>query len=146
MHESTLRNQVQDHILYGHSGRVELILQISIAKGQIFQKKSGERMPYPVGHRGVVKGKIIQSARRLFNLHGFDNVSIQQIMLGAGLTHGGFYIRTSAAKALSMRRSWDASSPIRSGRTSGRAWRWIWLRRRVVRAYLSRQHFEDVEN
>jgi len=48
-------------------------------------------MPYPVGHRAEVKGKIIQSARRLFNRHGFDNVSIQQIMAGAGLTHGGFY-------------------------------------------------------
>ena len=48
-------------------------------------------MPYPVGHRAEVKGKILQSARRLFNRHGFDNVSIQQIMLGAGLTHGGFY-------------------------------------------------------
>ena len=35
-------------------------------------------MPYPPGHRIEVKGKIIQSARRLFNRHGFDNVSIHQ--------------------------------------------------------------------
>src|ERR1700759_5741026 len=52
---------------------------------------SGGRMPYPVGHRARVNARIIQSARRLFNRHGFDNVSVQQIMLGAGLTHGGFY-------------------------------------------------------
>jgi len=48
-------------------------------------------MPYPVGHRARVRGKIIASARRLFNRHGFENVSVQQIMAGAGLTHGGFY-------------------------------------------------------
>jgi TetR/AcrR family transcriptional regulator, transcriptional repressor for nem operon len=48
-------------------------------------------MPYPARHRAEVKAKIVQSARRLFNRHGFDNVSIGQIMAGAGLTHGGFY-------------------------------------------------------
>jgi TetR/AcrR family transcriptional repressor of nem operon len=48
-------------------------------------------MPYPRGHRAEVKEKIIQSARRLFNRHGFDSVSLDQIMSGAGLTRGGFY-------------------------------------------------------
>jgi len=48
-------------------------------------------MAYPTGHRTEVKRKIVGSARRLFNRHGFDNVSITQIMAGAGLTHGGFY-------------------------------------------------------
>jgi len=48
-------------------------------------------MPYPAGHRNAVRKKIVQSARRLFNRHGFDGVSLQQIMAGAGLTHGGFY-------------------------------------------------------
>ncbi|MGO8815968.1 MAG: TetR/AcrR family transcriptional regulator [Terriglobia bacterium] len=48
-------------------------------------------MPYPANHRVEVRGKIIQSARRLFNRHGFENASIQQIMAGTGLTSGGFY-------------------------------------------------------
>ena len=48
-------------------------------------------MPYPTGHRTEIKGKIIQSARRLFNRHGFESVSLDQIMSGAGLTRGGFY-------------------------------------------------------
>ena len=48
-------------------------------------------MPYPAGHRIQVKAKIVQSARQLFNRHGFDNVSVSQIMAGVGLTHGGFY-------------------------------------------------------
>ncbi|MGC2301225.1 MAG: TetR/AcrR family transcriptional regulator, partial [Acidobacteriaceae bacterium] len=48
-------------------------------------------MPYPEGHRALVRSKIVASARRLFNRHGFDNVSLDQIMSGAGLTRGGFY-------------------------------------------------------
>lgn len=48
-------------------------------------------MPYAAGHRDKVRVRIVESARRSFNQHGFDNVSIAQIMAGAGLTHGGFY-------------------------------------------------------
>ena len=48
-------------------------------------------MSYPAGHRAAVKKNIIDSARRLFNRHGFESVSLNQIMAGAGLTHGGFY-------------------------------------------------------
>ena len=48
-------------------------------------------MPYPAGHRVETRKKIIDSARRLFNRHGFESVSIGQIMAGAKLTHGGFY-------------------------------------------------------
>jgi hypothetical protein len=49
------------------------------------------RDAYSAGHRAQVRKKIIQSARQLFNRHGFENVSLAQIMSGAGLTHGGFY-------------------------------------------------------
>jgi TetR/AcrR family transcriptional repressor of nem operon len=48
-------------------------------------------MPYPAAHRVAVKKNIIDSARRLFNRHGFESVSLNQIMAGVGLTHGGFY-------------------------------------------------------
>jgi TetR/AcrR family transcriptional repressor of nem operon len=48
-------------------------------------------MTYPAGHRTAVKKNIIDSARKLFNRYGFENVSLHQIMAGAGLTHGGFY-------------------------------------------------------
>jgi AcrR family transcriptional regulator len=106
-------------------------------------------MPYPAGHRAEVKGKIIQSARRLFNRHGFDNVSIQQVMAGAGLTHGGFYsyfrsksdLYTNVLGCFFTDPDWknhwkgvevDMASPEAAAQ--------------VVKAYLSRQHFEDVEN
>jgi len=106
-------------------------------------------MPYPVGHRAEVKEKIIQSARRLFNRHGFDNVSIQQIMSGAGLTHGGFYSY--------FRSKSDLYTKVLGCFFTDPEWKNHWegvevdmassqAAAQVVKAYLSRQHFEDVEN
>jgi TetR/AcrR family transcriptional regulator, transcriptional repressor for nem operon len=106
-------------------------------------------MPYPVGHRAIVKGKIIESARRLFNRHGFENVSIQQIMSGAGLTHGGFYTYFRSKSALYTK--------VLGGFFTDPEWQNRWegvevdmashqAAAQVVKAYLSRQHFEDVEN
>lgn len=106
-------------------------------------------MPYPAGHRTEVKGKIIQSARRLFNRDGFDNVSIAQIMAGAGLTHGGFYSYFKSKSELytevlgcfftdpNWKSCWEGVEVDLSSANLGP---------QVVRAYLSRQHFEDVEN
>ncbi len=47
--------------------------------------------PYTEQHKQETRKRIIQSARRLFNRHGFADVSIDDIMAGAGLTRGGFY-------------------------------------------------------
>ena len=48
-------------------------------------------MPYSHEHREKIRDKVVQSARLLFNRHGFNGVSIDQIMADAGLTRGGFY-------------------------------------------------------
>lgn len=105
-------------------------------------------MPYPAGHRAEVKGKIVESARRLFNRHGFDNVSLQQIMSGAGLTHGGFYNYFDSKS--------DLYTKVLGCFFTDPNWKNAWegveidvtadLAPQVVQAYLSRQHFEDVEN
>ncbi len=34
-------------------------------------------MPYPASHRDQVRKKIVDSARRLFNQHGFESVSVE---------------------------------------------------------------------
>jgi len=106
-------------------------------------------MPYPKGHRVQVRKSIVQSARRLFNRHGFDGVSLQQIMAGAGLTHGGFYSYFKSKSELYVevlacfftdpewKNCWEGVEVDLSSRDVGP---------QVVRAYLSRQHFEDVEN
>jgi TetR/AcrR family transcriptional repressor of nem operon len=106
-------------------------------------------MSYPAGHRVAVKKNIIDSARRLFNRHGFESVSLKQIMAGAGLTHGGFY---SYFKSKS-----DLYAAVLGCFFTDPEWKSCWegvhvdlsstdVGRQVVRAYLSRQHFEDVEN
>ena len=48
-------------------------------------------MPYTAEHKAETRSRIVDSARRLFNRHGFEQVSIDQIMQEAGLTRGGFY-------------------------------------------------------
>jgi len=106
-------------------------------------------MPYPRGHRSQVRKNIVESARKLFNRHGFDNVSVQQIMAGAGLTHGGFY---SYFKSKS-----DLYTEVLGCFLTDPEWKNCWegvhvdlsstdVGPQVVRAYLSRQHFDDVEN
>jgi len=106
-------------------------------------------MPYPAGHREAVKKSIINSARKLFNRHGFESVSLHQIMAGAGLTHGGFY---SYFKSKS-----DLYAAVLGCFFTDPEWKSCWegvhvdlsstdVGAQVVRAYLSRQHYEDVEN
>jgi TetR/AcrR family transcriptional regulator, transcriptional repressor for nem operon len=106
-------------------------------------------MPYPREHRSKVKKKIVDSARRLFNRRGFEGVSIAEIMQGAGLTHGGFYSYFGSKSDLyaevmncfftdpEWKACWEGVHVDLSGTEVGA---------QVVNAYLSRQHFEDVEN
>jgi len=106
-------------------------------------------VPYPAGHRERVRKKIIDSARRLFNRRGFESVSINEIMADAKMTHGGFYSYFGSksdlyAEVLSCfftdpewKNQWeDVEVDLASSQAAAQ----------VVKAYLSRQHFEDVEN
>jgi TetR/AcrR family transcriptional regulator, transcriptional repressor for nem operon len=106
-------------------------------------------MPYPADHRKNTRAQIVESARRLFNRHGFDNVSLKQIMAGAGLTHGGFY---NYFKGKS-----DLYSEVLSCFFTDPNWKNRWegvevdltssdAGPQIIRAYLSRQHFNDIEN
>src|SRR5882762_3636366 len=106
-------------------------------------------MPYPAAHRPAVKKTIIDSARKLFNRYGFESVSIQQIMAGAGLTHGGFYSYFQSKS--------DLYAEVLTCFFTDPNWKSCWegvkvdlssgdVGPQVVRAYLSRQHFENVED
>ena len=48
-------------------------------------------MPYSPEHKAHTRGRIVEAARRLFNQHGFEQVTIDQVMAAAGLTRGAFY-------------------------------------------------------
>lgn len=106
-------------------------------------------MPYPAGHRKEMRKKIIDSARKLFNRYGFDNVSLKQIMSGAGLTHGGFYSYFGSKS--------DLYAEVLGCFFTDPEWKSCWegvhvdlsstdVGPQVVKAYLSRQHYEDIEN
>src|SRR5580658_8766866 len=106
-------------------------------------------MPYSKEHRAQVRDRIVESARRLFNRSGFEAVSINSIMEEAGLTHGGFYVYFKSKSDLyievlgcfftdpNWKNRWEG---IKIDPTSPE------VAPQIVRAYLSRQHFDDVEN
>src|SRR5258708_5387205 len=106
-------------------------------------------MPYPSGHRERVRGRIVESARRLFNRSGFEGVSVDSIMAHAGLTRGGFYSYFDSKSDLyaevlgcfftdpNWKSRWEGVHVDLASKEAGP---------RIVRAYLSRQHFDDVEN
>ena len=106
-------------------------------------------MPYSRGHRAHVRDRIVESARRLFNRSGFDAVSIDSIMEEAGLTRGGFYAYFKSKSDLyvevlgcfftdpNWKNRWEG---VEIDPASAEA------APQIVRAYLSRQHFDDVDN
>jgi TetR/AcrR family transcriptional regulator, transcriptional repressor for nem operon len=106
-------------------------------------------VPYPAGHREQARKRIVESARRLFNKNGFEGVSVDAIMAGAGLTRGGFYTYYPSkselyAEALgcfftdpNWKSRWEGVQLDLAAADAGP---------QIVRAYLSRQHLEDVEN
>ncbi len=57
-------------------------------------------MPYTPEHKARTRAKIIESARVMFNRHGFEQVSIDETMKEAGLTRGGFYNHFSSKDEL----------------------------------------------
>jgi TetR/AcrR family transcriptional regulator, transcriptional repressor for nem operon len=114
-------------------------------------KRTSERkdMPYPVGHRDKIRTRIVHSARRLFNRNGFENVSVNQIMAAAGLTRGGFYkyfeskgdLYVEVLSCFFTDPNWNSTwEGIEVDLNAAR------VGPQVVRAYLSRQHFENIED
>lgn len=106
-------------------------------------------MPYPSGHRERVRVRIVESARRLFNRHGFDGVSVDTIMAHAGLTRGGFYTYFSSKSDLYV----EALSCFFTDPNWKKGWNGVSVdltsedaAPEIVRAYLSQQHLDAVEN
>jgi AcrR family transcriptional regulator len=104
-------------------------------------------MPYSAQHKLDTRQKILESARRLFNGKGFAEVSIGDVMDGAGLTHGGFYRHFSGKDELYAEavrwflcheapKQWQR--PRRGSARKSQA-------ARIVDAYFSRDHFTDRE-
>jgi TetR/AcrR family transcriptional regulator, transcriptional repressor for nem operon len=104
-------------------------------------------MPNSSEHREQVREKIVRSARRLFNRHGFNAVAIDDLMADAGLTRGSFYAyfdsksdlyATSITAILSEKAidNWDGVSiDPRAPEVAAQ----------IIGEYLSVDHFENID-
>jgi len=104
-------------------------------------------MPYAPQRKQETRGRIVRSARKLFSRKGFADVTINEIMNDAGLTHGGFYRHFNGKDELYSEavlqftctdkpEEWQRKhvDPCAEGMP---------LARMIVDAYLSREHLQD---
>ena len=106
-------------------------------------------MPYSAEHKRQTRAKIVESARMLFNRHGFQDVTIDMVMENTGLTRGGFYNHFRNKEELYQ----AAVSSFLHGR--GAEWRrdagvnpgspGHVMMRQMISGYLSPEHLGDVE-
>ena len=104
-------------------------------------------MPYTAEHKQETRTRIIKSARRLFNRNGFAEVTIDEIMDDAGLTHGGFYKHFAAKEDLYQAAvlqfiCTDGPEPWQTRHIDPAA-QGAALARMIVDAYLSDEHYDD---
>jgi TetR/AcrR family transcriptional regulator, transcriptional repressor for nem operon len=104
-------------------------------------------IPYPADHRHLTTQKIVRSARRLFNRHGFDAVSIDDVMADAGLTRGSFYsyfeskgdlYSEAVTYVLNEKQLLSSDGVTIDARAVDNA-------AQFIRDYLSLEHFEDID-
>lgn len=105
-------------------------------------------MPYPKDHKEKTRARIVEAARRLFNTHGYDRVTLDMVMADAGLTRGGFYAHFRNKEALFA----EAVDSFLMGR--GAEWRGqaginptrreLIMAERMIDAYLSDAHLADL--
>lgn len=106
-------------------------------------------MPYSPEHKARTRSKIVETARILFNRHGYHDVTIDMVMKEAGLTRGGFYNHFESKEALFS----AAVSSFLMGR--GAQWRaeaGVDPHRRLptnaahmIEGYLSEKHLGDLD-
>lgn len=107
-------------------------------------------MPYSKEHVRKSKSKIVEAARILFNVHGFEKVTIDMVMAKAGMTRGGFYKHFKSKKALYgvavesflMGRGavWREEAGIDPTNLSPE------MAQHMLDSYLSEKHLGDLEN
>src|SRR5258708_37361157 len=84
--------------------------------------------------------RIVETASRMFREGGFEGVGVDAIMMGAGLTHGGFYGHFGSKDDLAAEAVTRALE--RSVENQGR----FKNLRDLVAAYLSERHYADRAN
>ncbi len=106
-------------------------------------------MSYSAEHKQQVRAKKVESARILFNRHGFKDVTIDKVMKFAGLTRGGFYnhfknkeeLYDQAVSSFLMGRGaiWRAEAGIDPSCPTAE------MARQMIQSYLSTEHLGDLD-
>lgn len=106
-------------------------------------------MPYRPDHKAQTRARIVESARMLFNRHGYEEVTIDMVMEAASLTRGGFYHHFRDKQELFA----EAVASFLTGR--GARWRaeagvdaldpGVEDAANMLRSYLSPDHLGDFE-
>lgn len=106
-------------------------------------------MPYTPEHKARTRAKIVEGARVMFNRHGFEQVSIDDIMQHVGLTRGGFYNHFKSKDELYAEavKSFTSCNPFarRLASARGPAPPPRALARQLINLYLSDEILEDVD-
>lgn len=97
-------------------------------------------MPVSRKRHERVRQKVIEGASRLFNRHGFNAVSIDDVMAEAGLTRGSFYSYFASKTDLYAE---AVARTVDSKRSNGHAPQFS--PDQIIRAYLSDHRFENIE-
>ncbi len=67
---------------------------------------------------GENRNRMVSAASELFRAHGFESVSVADVMRAAGFTHGGFYNHFDSKEALAaeaVAQAWAAMAAHRAG-------------------------------
>lgn len=104
-------------------------------------------MPYSSEHKAQTRERIVSAARRLFNRHGFEQVSIDRVMFEAGLTRGGFYHHFGSKDELyaAAVASFTNCNPFRADLESSPMPAPGELARMLLDVYLSDKVFDNVD-
>ena len=106
-------------------------------------------MGYTAAHKQATRERILRAARELFNRKGYSEVSVNEVMRRAGLTHGGFYnhfpskdaLFVEAIEAYARENPTDRWPDVELDFTA----RAPELARQMIDAYLSKEHLDDVD-
>jgi AcrR family transcriptional regulator len=100
----------------------------------------------PLGRKEATHERIVEAAARAIRRSGYNGAGVAEIMKDAGLTHGGFYAHFDSREAM-LAEAADragAEAVAASERIAASASPREALAE-LVRAYLSKEHVEDIE-
>jgi len=100
----------------------------------------------PLGRKEATHERIVAAAARAIRRSGYNGTGVAEIMKDAGLTHGGFYAHFDSREAM-LAEAADragAEAVAASERIAAAASPREALAE-LVRAYLSKEHVEDIE-